>query len=292
MRWADAHLEAMAVAEDALADLGINEHERIDVFGAIASAGLKLMFRKLDCAALYLPARAGARPGAIVNAGHPLALQRYSAGHEYGHHVFGHGERVDLSTEPRGRGLALPPEEKLAEAFAAWFLMPLEAVHNALRRLGLGSVTTALEAYALALRLGTSFRATCIHAPTLKVATGTAREWAELELKRLKQQLTTAPPPGGWRNDVWMLKAADAEAPLVVRAGDRLRIDLAGAVLAGLPSGATAVTEDALALDLAPDMLAGPARVDVEADGVALRFELVVERPRLGRFVPVARVAR
>jgi IrrE N-terminal-like domain len=299
MRWSDAHREAMPVAADALDELGIDEFEHVDVFAAVAAAGLKLMFRKLDCAALYLPARPGARPGAIVNANHPLAMQRFSVGHEFGHHVFGHGGRVDESTEPRGRGLPQPPEEKLAEAFSAWFLMPPEAAETALRRLGLSSVSTPREAYALALRLGTSFSATCIHLPTLKLALPKARAWIELELKSVKHELTTAPPPGGWRNDVWVLRETDAEAPLVVRAGDRLWFELPGAVTAGLPPGATSVNEASdlfgtavPVIDLASQMSAGPARIEVELEGRRLAYELLVERPRLGRFVPAARVVR
>jgi hypothetical protein len=299
MRWRDAHREAMVLAADALEELGVDEFERVDVFEAIAADGLKLMFRKLKCAALYLPARAGARAGAIVNASHPLALQRFSSGHEYGHHVFGHGGRIDLATEPRAKGLPLAPEEKLAEAFAAWFLMPPEAAETALRRLGLTAVTRAQDAYQLALRLGTSFRATCIHLPTLKLAAPAARDWSERELKPLKLELTNTPPPGGWRNDVWVLREPDAQAPLVVRAGDRLQIELPGVRVVALPPGATEHDEGprdlfacGLSIDLGADMSSGMARVELTADGTPLAFDLAIERPRLGRFIPAARVTR
>jgi Zn-dependent peptidase ImmA (M78 family) len=298
MRWADAHREGMAAAADALEELDVDEFERVDVFEAIARAGLKLMFRKLDCAALYLPAREGARAGAIVNANHPVALQRFSAGHEYGHHIFGHGGRVDLATEPRASARRLLPDEKLAEAFAAWFLMPPEAAETALGRLGLSRAETPQHAYGLALRLGTSFRATCIHLPTLKLGPATARDWGDRELKSLKQELTAISPKGGWRNDVWVLRKADAQAPLVVRAGDRLRIDLPGTRLAALPAGATSAGEassdllgaSSVTVDLSPETPAGPASVELEVDGAPLVYDLVIERPRLGRFVPAARV--
>jgi Zn-dependent peptidase ImmA (M78 family) len=300
MRWADAHREAMVVAADALDELGLDEFERIDVFEAIASDGLKLMFRKLECAALYLPARSDTRPGAIINSNHPLALQRFSAGHEYAHHVFGHGGRIDLTTEPRAKGLPLSSEEKLAEAFAAWFLMPPEAAETALRRLDRTNAVSPQDAYALALRLGTSFRATCIHLRTLKLAATTARDWSELELKSIKQELTTNPPPGGWRNDIWVLGEADAEAPLAPRAGDRLQFKLPGARVVAVPEGATAESEGerdlfgsaGIVVDLEPAMKAGQARIDLSVEGAPVAVELVVQRPRVGRFVPAARVQR
>ena len=63
---------------------------------------------------------------------------RHTAGHELGHHVFGHGTVLDERVDPDAGilGAPLPDEEKLAEAFAAWFLMPLPAVRSAMRRSG------------------------------------------------------------------------------------------------------------------------------------------------------------
>jgi Zn-dependent peptidase ImmA (M78 family) len=299
MRWVDAHHEAMAVAADAQDELGLDEFERIDIFEAMNAAGVKLMFRPLDCAALYLPATLGGRPGTIIHSGHPLALQRFSAAHEYGHHVFGHGEQVDREAEPRGTRVALPPEEKLAEAFAAWFLMGPEAVELALERIGCGKPSNPADAYALALRLGTSFRATCIHLPSLKLTGPEAKAWADVSLKSIKAKLTDTPPPGGWKNDVWLVTEADAAPKLVVRGGDRLLFEIAGSAADELPVGATAtkvpppdlLSTPRLCIDISPEMVPGPTSVTLSIDDRVLRFELVVEQPRRGRFVPLPRVA-
>src|SRR5882762_6950039 len=102
MNWRDAHRAAMVAAADAQEELNLDTFHRIEVLGAMSSAGLKVIFRKLEgCAALYLPSSLGGRPGAIINASHPLALQRYSAGHEIGHHFFGHGSQVIREVEPQ-----------------------------------------------------------------------------------------------------------------------------------------------------------------------------------------------
>ena len=302
MRWVDAHREAMVAAADTHEELELDTFERIDVFDALPRLGLKLMFRPLQgCAALYLPAALGGRPGAIVHAGHPLATQRYSAGHEGGHHVFDHGGQIDRDTEPRLTGRELGPFEKLAEAFAAWFLMPPEAAETAMGRLGLAAIVTPVDAYALSLRLGTSYQATCVHLPSLKLLKGpVADEWMKARLRDVKQELSDDPPPGGWRNDVWAVTAADAAAVLVVRAGDRLLFDRAGATVAELPAGATCTVlagrtllePPRLCVDLRDGVDAGPAMITLQDAGETVTFSLAVERPRLGRFVPAAAVAR
>jgi Zn-dependent peptidase ImmA (M78 family) len=295
MDWTAAHREAMVAAFEVHDQLGIDTFGRVDVFEAIAADGLRLMFRPLrTAAALYLPASLGGQAGAIINAQHPLALQRYSGGHEYGHHVFSHGEQIDRNAEPRGPQQAPSAQEKLAEAFAAWFLMPPEAADAARQRLGLRSVRHPADAYALALRLGTSYTAMCTHLPSLKLVKGhVSARWRDVQLKTIKQALSPTPPPGGWQNDVWTLSPGDAEAELVVRAGDRLLMHLPGWDVEAVPPGAAAerlTPADLLStgwwsVDLAPNLAAGPTAVRLRNSSDAVTFSLFIERPRLGRYV-------
>jgi hypothetical protein len=308
MLWRQAHQQAMIAAAEAHEEARVDSFSRIDVFEAVSELGMKLTFRPLaGCAALYLPSVLGSRPGAVVHVGHPLALQRFSAAHELGHHVFGHGAQVVREGEPRPRQASPPPEEMLAEAFAAWFLMPPEAAEVALERLGLDAVRFPDDAYALSLRLGTSFKATCIHLESLKqLKRQVATEWSQRALKPVKEAMTTIPPPGGWRNDLWLVRPEEAEPapPLTVRAGDRLLFTLpAGWELDELPPGASASVDPSADLldlgghprrsvDLPCRTAPGPAAIAFSTSREQLRFRLRVERPREGLYVPAARAAR
>src|SRR4051812_44380417 len=116
MAWGSAHQEAIVVAADARESLDIDAFERIDVFEAIIANGLKLLFRPLKAVAgFYEPAQDHGRAGVLVNSRHPLAMQRYSAGHELGHHLFGHGRQVDREGEPSRSRPTSTPEEQRAE---------------------------------------------------------------------------------------------------------------------------------------------------------------------------------
>jgi hypothetical protein len=292
VRWSDAHHEAMIVAAQAHEDLGVDAFARVDVFAAMATE-LKLIFRPLDgYAALYLPSVRGSRAGALINDQHPLALQRYSGAHEFGHHRFDHGAQIDAAVELRLSGQALPAHEMLAEAFAAWFLMPPERADVVGQTLGVGRPATPLDVYAMALRFGTSYSATCVHLPSLKRASSAdVRQWQGLALKTIKQTLTRSAPPGGWANDVWVLSARDAAEPLVVRAGDRLLFDRAE--LVELPAGAAKVDTPApdlltparTVIDLSPEIDAGPATITLALDGDVISFDLLVERARHGLYI-------
>ena len=97
-------------------------------------------------------------PGILINNGLPPAAQRQTAGHELGHHRFQHGTRVDVDLEaPLDRRTVWTDEEKQAEAFASWFLMPRKAVRTALAHLGLERPKEPEDVYQLSLLLGTPY---------------------------------------------------------------------------------------------------------------------------------------
>lgn len=293
MTWSAAHREAIVAAAEAREELELDSLERIDIFDAIVHDGLKLMFRPLKgVAGFYEPARGAASAGVLINANHPLAMQRYSAAHEYGHHIFGDGRQVDRDGEPHPQS-ATTPEERRAEAFASWFLMPPEAVRNVLRRLGLERPATPADAYALSLRLGVSYRAICTHLPSLKLASAAiGRSWAALSLKAIKQELSATPPPGSWKNDVWALAVSDAQAPLVVRCGDRLLLDLPSDSLAHIPDGLAArelppmdlLGTSMLCIEVSVDAAPGPRTLELIYDGQLVEHTVVLLRPLRGRY--------
>lgn len=71
------------------------------------------------------------RPLIEVSALRPIGRRAFNTAHELGHHVFGHGSRIDeLQDEDRPEPQS-DPEEILANAFARSLLMPRIAVRRA-----------------------------------------------------------------------------------------------------------------------------------------------------------------
>jgi Zn-dependent peptidase ImmA (M78 family) len=291
----------MFAAAEAHDDLGIDPTTRIDVFAAI-DVELDLFFKPIGAAGFYMPADLFGAPGIIVNSHHPLALQRYSGAHELGHHRFGHRPDIDLEAElvARPDREQLSDEEKLAEAFASWFLAPPELVDAVLEQLGLERPRTQRDAYQLALRLGTSYKATCYHLPSLKLLDGPrGHQWAQIELRRIKEEIAPQPRPEGWHNDVWLLGDGDRDRALFVRAGDRLVVD--GAWRAQeLPSGATVVAAEPATpfgdstdtvIDIARDAPRGPAQLVLSAESADYVVALEVARPYFGKYMRSAAAA-
>jgi hypothetical protein len=158
-----------------------------------------------------------------------LARQRFTAAHELGHFWLKHDASIDLQTEILARNELdrLEPKEMVAEAFAAWFLMPPELLDAALADLRIKKPGSPEDVYALSLRLGTSYQATAYHLPNLKlVPYNVARAWATRPPKHIKTELSLGAPMDSYHHDVWSLSERDADAELDVRAGDRLVVTL------------------------------------------------------------------
>ena len=114
---------------------------RIDPFAALANAGVVVFRRSLGrLAGAYIAANPsdGSAPGVLIHAGHPLSKQRYTAAHELCHHRRDHATIFDEDTEWLTRGDDRQSDrERIAEAFAAWFLMPPALVTQVITQLGL-----------------------------------------------------------------------------------------------------------------------------------------------------------
>lgn len=95
------------------------------------------------------------KPRIHVSALRPLARRTFTCAHELGHHVFGHGSTIDELQEDQANSDNRPPNEILADAFAAFILMPTLGLREAFAKRGLDpNRATALDMYSIACNFG------------------------------------------------------------------------------------------------------------------------------------------
>lgn len=281
--WADAHRRAAALAAQFHADLDIDLTKPVDVFGAAQALGLVLAFADLGpTSGVYVPG--GRSNGILLHAGHPRTRQRYTAGHELGHHVFGHALDIDadLEGELRRSGDSWPDHEKEAESFGAWFLMPRRLLRAGLADLGVGEVRVPHQVYALSLWLGTSYTATARQLGTTRlVPAAQADAFARIPPKEIKAQLAGRFVPDDLRNDVWWLDDPSRSRRLEVRPGDRMVVRLPEVPSSGyswrvgqLPDGVQVVADS---FDETIVTMGDGSDTDPEVAGGAVRHAFVLE---------------
>ena len=231
--------------------LGTDLHGRVAIFETIEEERIWLMFRRLHNLYGAYKRQDGAA-GIIINAQHPLTLQRFTAAHEYGHHVLGHLASADDVNRIERRSQDL--QEVAAQAFAGEFLMPLQLVNYVLRTMGLKGKSlplTSRQVYEVALELGVSYGAAVTQLVGQHIVTVPAgqklRKQSPLALKTM---LGGAKPLNPWA-DVWLLDEAQEGRELLPRLQDEIHVMLeenpsTGFVwtLAEVPSTALALVDD------------------------------------------------
>ena len=262
LAWERVQLIAAAEAARAHRELRIDRSRRVDPFAALEASGVVVLRRPLDrLAGLYLPGNpsSGEPAGVLINAHHPLSKQRFTAAHELAHHRKDREAVLDEDTEwiARGNGLA-EDRERIAEAFASWFLMPYQLVDALLGELGLPAhQLSAEDVYALSLEMGTSYAATVGHLANLKRLARTRRD----QLQRVSPQAIKSALGAlgtiadAWKN-AWLVRSHRSDLKVTPLQGDAVVVEVPEAPSSGylwqptsVPSGITLVHDEYRAPD-------------------------------------------
>jgi len=110
-------------------EFGIAVNQVFDVFDFATNSGVEVRFVDIPSfEAMYIQ---DGQPRILVSSHRPMARQTFDCAHELGHHVFGHGSKIDdqINSEA-GRG-RFDPQEYLADRFASYLLMPKTLVAHA-----------------------------------------------------------------------------------------------------------------------------------------------------------------
>jgi Zn-dependent peptidase ImmA (M78 family) len=106
-----------------------------DIYESIVRQGVDLRFMGIkSLEGFYLSDGTSAQINVCTF--RPSGLQRFIAAHELAHHVLGHGSTFDPQLDHVDRLRSPAPEERLAELFARYLLMPRKAVYKGLVNIG------------------------------------------------------------------------------------------------------------------------------------------------------------
>ena len=126
------------------------------------------------------------KPVVLLSTERPWGRMRHTCGHELGHHVFGHGTRVDEFVNGEQHGWE--PDEFIADRFATGLLMPKLAVAAAVRRRRWNVARLSPEqAFTLAQEFGVGYSNFVSHLErTLKVMNYQTAEWLRRSGRKLR----------------------------------------------------------------------------------------------------------
>jgi len=133
--------------------------------------------------------RKNPEPLILISSLRPPGRQAYTCAHELGHHVFGHGVRIDEHLLETSSKNTFEPEEFLADCFAGFMLMPRSAVSKAFAVRG-WSIDSCkpIQCYTVADWLGVGYTTLINHMnTTLKlISPFQAKELSKLSPKQIR----------------------------------------------------------------------------------------------------------
>lgn len=139
---------SIAVRTKAGADL----KSPICIYSLCDELGVTVRFNDINMEGMYVREP---KPRIHISALRPLARRAFTCAHELGHHVFGHGSTIDELRDDYAKNGDRPPNEIIADSFAAFLLMPTLGLREAFNRRGINlNAAHALDMYAVACNFG------------------------------------------------------------------------------------------------------------------------------------------
>ena len=149
----------VAIKERKRAGIGLTSP--ICVFDLIHQAGIEVRFQNISSMeGLYYN---DGKPLILISSCRPRGRVAFNCAHEYGHHVFGHGDRIDEVIDSTSKK-QWEPDEFLADCFAGFFLMPKIAISKAFAVRGWNvAECTSDQAFVISGYMGVGYKSLLTH---------------------------------------------------------------------------------------------------------------------------------
>lgn len=153
-------LDGAQAASEVRDSLGLDLVAPVDIYSIAEAMGIRVRFLPVSMEGFY---RKGAPPRIMLSALRPLARQAFTCAHEVGHHWFGHGSTIDELQGDERQDSDIP-EEILANAFAAFMLMPSIGVRRAFNSRGWQPATAnPVQILTIATEFGVGYNTLLTH---------------------------------------------------------------------------------------------------------------------------------
>jgi Zn-dependent peptidase ImmA (M78 family) len=127
-------LQAIKKAGQMRAKLKLNLFSSVNIFDACMELGVTVRFIDVSMEGMYVNQKGAASQVILISCLRPLPRRVYTCAHELGHHIFGHGSKIDGLTDEDSKASFYDKDEYLVDAFAGAFLMPIAGIEAGFRK--------------------------------------------------------------------------------------------------------------------------------------------------------------
>jgi Zn-dependent peptidase ImmA (M78 family) len=225
--------QALRTALETRRSAGIERNRPVCIFDLAERLGIEVRFRpEKSLEGMYVRSSSGL---ILVSAYRPPGRQAFTCAHELGHHVFGHGTKVDEYIEASNKDQH-EREEIIANLFAAYILMPSAVVSHAFLSRGWGvEFPSDIQVYEVSCYLGVGYETLVNHMCwSLELITPEHRRLLlKSTPKSIQHQLIGCPCEGEVLavQSSWLGRAIDIQVGSVILLPFRVQIEGASIVI-------------------------------------------------------------
>jgi Zn-dependent peptidase ImmA (M78 family) len=158
------YLAAAKKAEKIRIQLGMSSFEPVNVFDISRQLDVTVRFCDINMEGMYISQTSGKFPTILLSNQRPMPRRVYNCAHELGHHVFGHGSRIDMLTDHKTGTPSYNPEERLVDTFAGVLLMPIASIQAEFNRRGWALASaTQINYYVISSFFGVGYQTLIKH---------------------------------------------------------------------------------------------------------------------------------
>lgn len=162
----EIHTKAIRKASEIRLKLGYSLYEPVNVYDICSKLEIDVQFVDINMEGLYVNNKDlnNTSPKILISRLRPFPRRVFTCGHELGHHVFGHGLKIDILTEGNESSKYKSDDEILVDTFSAHLLMPITFIQSEFikRKLDFGTATE-MDYYIVSSILGVGYQTLIMH---------------------------------------------------------------------------------------------------------------------------------
>lgn len=116
-------------------DMDLNMFQPINVYDVCDKLELDVRFFKINMEGMYVSSDGSSKSKIVLSSLRPFARKVYTCAHELGHHLFGHGNKIDMISDDSEKAI-YDNDERLVDIFASALLMPIAGVQLEFKKRG------------------------------------------------------------------------------------------------------------------------------------------------------------
>ncbi|MFC4213415.1 ImmA/IrrE family metallo-endopeptidase [Pedobacter lithocola] len=158
------YIAATKQAEHLRLRFSLKSFQSVDIYDLCDKLEVTVRFVDVNMEGMYFIDENKKHPTIFISNLRPLPRRNFTCGHELGHHLFGHGSKMDALSSTGVEQASYNTEERLVDTFSGALLMPIGGISAEFNRRNIHPDTAnVLDFYKISSLFGVGYRTLISH---------------------------------------------------------------------------------------------------------------------------------